>query len=93
MMQVSGRGRDQGKRGEGTTYYCYVSNMKRRRSGAKSSQRLYVVTDQRVATVVLVSNAAREQVVPWLPLRCQGLLCYLTRGQAHLSVKKRKTVE
>ena len=31
--------------------------------------------DQRVATVVLVINAAREQAVPWLPLRCQVLLC------------------
>jgi hypothetical protein len=25
--------------------------------------------DQRVGTVVLVINAAREQAVPWLPLR------------------------
>ena len=42
---------------------------------------------QRVAIVVLVINAAREQAVPWLPLRCQGLLCYLRREQAQLSVK------
>jgi hypothetical protein len=88
MRPVSGRGRDQGKRGQETTilllrYYCYVCNTKR----CEIKPVAVRCDGQRVAIVVLVINAAREQAVPWLPLRCQGLLCYLRREQAQLSVK------